>query len=257
MSTAAGIDGEMDDTNSEAWYREAFEESYAEIYGHRNEGEADAAIKLFELHVPVTGSVILDLACGAGRHMRALVDAGARPVGLDLSSPLLRKARLSGQNDLLRGDMRDLPFRSKVFDGAISMFTSFGYFRKRRDEIAVLSEVARCLRDGGWFVLDYMNSDLVRDSLRPLTRRQVGHLDVVERRHIDQSRDKVIKDVEIFAEGHRVKKYTEQVRLLTRNEISDMVAEAGMRAYLVLGDYSGGAFKVSRSPRLITFCSTA
>jgi SAM-dependent methyltransferase len=244
----------MSETDSGPWYKEAFTELYSEIYGHRDRREADEAIELLSRHVSVTGTLVLDLACGSGRHLGPLADAGARPVGLDLSSPLLRGARLSGQRDVLRGDMRALPFRSNVFGGAISMFTSFGYFTERQEEMSVLLEVARCLKERGWFVLDYMNSVLVRGSLKPLSRRKVGELDVVERRRLDSNGEKVIKEVEIFAEGRRLKEHTEVVRLLSRKEITDMLAEAGLSCYLVLGDYSGAPYMESISPRLITFC---
>jgi SAM-dependent methyltransferase len=254
--TGAGLtgSGSMGKTQSRPWYEDAFGKFYGELYCHRDRAEARATVDLLKSHVAIAGALVLDLACGAGRHMGALADAGATPIGLDLSSSLLREARLSGRQKLLRGDMRALPFRSGCFDGAISMFTSFGYFAERGDEIIVLKEVARCLKRKGWFVLDYMNSDLVRKSLKPLSRRQVRKLDVIERRRVDRGGEKVIKEVEVLEEGHRIWEHTEKVRLLSGDQILDMVLESGMRPYLVLGDYSGGPYVASTSPRFITFC---
>jgi SAM-dependent methyltransferase len=241
--------GKMEST---PWYREAFDELYTEIYGHRDEREAVAAVDLLKRHVSVAGSLVLDLACGAGRHMEALEAAGAKPVGLDLSASLLTEARRGGRSELIRGDMRALPFRTEVFDGAVSMFTSFGYFPERREEVAVLVEAARCLKAGGWFVLDYMNSNLVRSSLEPLTRRRAGRLDVVERRRLNAGRDRVIKKVEVFSGGRRMREFTEEVRLLSRGEMAEMMGGAGLRPRLVLGDYDGAPYVAADSPRLIT-----
>ena len=243
----------MGKMESVPWYREAFDELYGKIYGHRDKREAVAAVELLRRHVSIAGSLVLDLACGAGRHMEALAVAGAKPVGLDLSASLLMEASRSGRTELLRGDMRALPFGQEVFDGAVSMFTSFGYFPERREEVAVLVEVARCLKAKGWFVLDYMNSNIVRSSLEPLTRRKAGRHDVVERRRLNTDRDRVIKKVEVFSGGRLIREFTEEVRLLSRGEIAEMMGGAGLRPRLVLGDYDGAPFVAAASPRLITF----
>ena len=112
------------------WFRDWFGEEYLAIYPHRDEREAREAVDLYrEVASPEPGSRLLDLACGAGRHLRELRAAGLDATGLDLSLTLLRSARSSGAADpLVRGDMRQLPFSTGSFGGLTSFFTSFGYF---------------------------------------------------------------------------------------------------------------------------------
>ena len=73
--------------------------------------------------------------------------------GVDLSEPMLEEARarspnLPGTPLYVRWDARDLPFREQ-FDGAVSLFTSFGYFDDAEDDRRILRGVARALVPGG------------------------------------------------------------------------------------------------------------
>lgn len=65
--------------------------------------------------------LILDLACGDGRHTLRLSEAADYVVALDLSLNNLRKAAAKCQRKanvaFLRGSMFDLPFAGEVFDG--------------------------------------------------------------------------------------------------------------------------------------------
>src|ERR1039457_5789725 len=65
---------------------------------------------------------VLDLACGTGRHSIPLSQQGFSMVGLDVSANLLRIANMRGRGvQLVRGDMRFLPFKSEAFTAAVSM----------------------------------------------------------------------------------------------------------------------------------------
>jgi SAM-dependent methyltransferase len=243
----------MGEKHPSQWYREAFDEHYVDLYAHRDSSEAQRFVASLSEHAGLEGALVLDLACGGGRHLAALEGAGARAVGLDLSRALLRKAASAGHDLLVRGDMRALPFCGGSLDGVISMFTSFGYFPELEEERAVLDEIARCLKPGGWFVIDYMNQSLVRRSLKPESRRRVGHLEVLERRSIDDKGGRVVKEVVLTDRGHLVRGYTETVRLLGRGDLNVMIEGAGLEPRLCWGDYSGREYDEDASPRLIVF----
>jgi SAM-dependent methyltransferase len=101
-----------------AWYDAAFDDLYAEIYAHRDDAEAETAIGWLVRALPTVGvgelrgRRVLDLACGAGRHLRALAGQGAEPIGIDRSTALLARAKvgLPEEAALVAGDLRTLPF---------------------------------------------------------------------------------------------------------------------------------------------------
>ena len=97
-----------------AWYREAFGRHYLEVYAHRDDQSARREVAFAADALGLTpGDHVLDLACGAGRHSRALAAIGCRVAGMDLSPELLASAGAkAGGPEYVRGDMRSLPFSS-------------------------------------------------------------------------------------------------------------------------------------------------
>ncbi|MGD0996319.1 MAG: class I SAM-dependent methyltransferase [Candidatus Bathyarchaeia archaeon] len=72
--------------------------------------------------------LVLDLACGTGRHLIPLSKEGYNMVGLDISLNLLKIAKNRWSHiQLVRGDTRCLPFKAGAFSATVSMDTSFGY----------------------------------------------------------------------------------------------------------------------------------
>lgn len=113
----------------------------------------DRAVELLELDGP---SVVLDLGCGQGRTVAALIDAGHRAVGVDPSPTMVaqararnRKACADGRAEVLQGDGLVLPLPDRSVDHAITVHTV--YFMP--DPAAMFGEVARVLRPGGRFVV--------------------------------------------------------------------------------------------------------
>ncbi|CAN5223692.1 class I SAM-dependent methyltransferase [soil metagenome] len=100
-----------------------------------------------------SGSRILDVPCGQGRHAHPLTEAGYRVEGLDYSQHLIDKARARGTGPSLKytqGDMRKLPARwTGKFDAVLNLFTSFGFFADARDDAKTIGEFARVLKPGG------------------------------------------------------------------------------------------------------------
>ncbi len=99
---------------------------------------------------PLDGRRVLDLGCGKGRFARALVDRGARVVGLDVSEAMLAGADRAGL-DRVRASARRLPFRPSSFDAAIAVEVFEHLAPQAVDDVC--AEVQRVLRPGGTFVV--------------------------------------------------------------------------------------------------------
>jgi ubiquinone/menaquinone biosynthesis C-methylase UbiE len=103
---------------------------------------------------------ILDLACGTGRHLIPLSQQEFNMVGLDVSAKLLKIAKQRWREvQLVRGDMRFLPFKPQAFAAAISMDTSFGYLPSEHDDGVSLAELRRTLLQEGVLVVDVFNQE--------------------------------------------------------------------------------------------------
>ena len=131
------------------WFEEWFGEEYLHLYPHRNEVDAERAVALLCAVLPWRrGWRVLDVACGAGRHLAALERAGGVPFGFDLSGPLLRRAGEVTRRPLVRADMRALPYRAASMDLTVNLFTSFGYFAADEEHHDAIGQMLATLRPG-------------------------------------------------------------------------------------------------------------
>lgn len=197
---------------------------------------------------------VLDIACGAGRHLSALRGRGHAAYGIDLSRPLLASAGGRLAPVVVRGDMRRLPFRAGAFATALSMFTSLGYFRTPEEDAVVLAEAARVLKPGGAFVLDYLNAEWTRRHLVPEGERAAGPYRVHERRRIatgPDGLDRVEKTMVIEEGPGRAMTVREEVLLLDRADLTRLLEAAGFEVFDCLGDYDGSPFHPSDTPRAL------
>ena len=96
---------------------------------------------------PAPGERILDAGCGTGANLTRIVEAGAKPVGLDFSREMLRVARRRAPGvPLAQADLNQkLPIRPERFDGFLCSLVS-----EHLEHLHVLLEGAySVLRDGG------------------------------------------------------------------------------------------------------------
>ena len=135
----------------------------------------DRELAFFERHAPLPEyRRVLDVACGIGRHARALAEVGYDVVGIDNSEDVLAVARAGAPSGaaFALADMRGLsairPGDAERFDAVICLWQSFGNFPEpvNRD---VLAGMAGRLRPGGRLLLDVYN----RDALPALPSREV------------------------------------------------------------------------------------
>ena len=234
------------------WFEEWFGEDYLRIYQHRDESEAERAIDLIATHVPDREiQTVLDLACGAGRHSKALCERWWT-VGLDLSASLLRVARRDAPDaPYVRADMRELPFADESFDLVVNLFTSFGYFEDDREHARVLARVREAMKPRGTFVIDFLNASQVRRDLVPYDERVESGITIEQSRIISPDDRFVEKRIRLRERG---REYVERVRLLSAGDLERMLETAGFEVVHCFGDYTGANWS-ENSPRTILFAS--
>ncbi len=234
----------------ETWFASPF---YDVLYAHRDEAEAELFVKtlLCELPVP-TGARILDLACGKGRHARAFAKRNNKVVGIDLTERFIAEARKIAKKENLNlqcfvQDIRNFAFQEKfhlIFNG----FTSFGYFENPKDNEMILAKVYQHLLPKGFFVLDYLNSLQVKKNV-PNNKREIRqyneHTLIIEKEIRDNF---VYKTIRILnPKQNSEKKYTERVRLFSREELQEMLERYALKTTRIWGDYYGNDYSENSS----------
>jgi SAM-dependent methyltransferase len=152
--------------------------------------EIDGLLNIFDQYNVPKDGLILDMACGIGRHSIALAKHGYRVVGIDISSEYIEVANvLAKENGIenyctfIVGDIRDLGEILKDYENRfntiINMFTSLGYYEKETD-IFILEQARRLSSNGGILVIEIMNRDLVTQRLKKTWHEIPGELIYLE-----------------------------------------------------------------------------
>ncbi len=201
------------------------------------------------------GASILDCPCGHGRHSIELAKRGYSVVGQDLSGFFLNKAvqdakRLGVSVYFRKGDMRDLPFEER-FDVAVNLFTAFGYFETEEEDQEFLNAVAKGLKSGGKFFMDFINRDRIIKNWMPTNWQKLSNgLLVCQERTLDLVSSKEhCKSIHIYPDGTQ-KEVEHCLRLYTLRELILMCKRAGLHLLEVFGDFDGSEVSI-QSKRVI------
>jgi len=233
-----------------AWWESWFGEEYLELYPHRDLASARREVAFALKRLDPDPAPLLDLCCGSGRHALRFAERGLEPVGLDYSAPLLELARARNESlSLVRGDMRSLPFADGAFRSIVNFFTSFGYFLREADNVAVVIDIERVLAHGGKFLCDTFGRDHVLARLVPEESRSTGDRDYRIRRWWDGENLRVQKEIEV-RRGGSTETFRESVRAYTAEELTEMFRGAGLAVENLWGDFDGSPLAPD-SPRLI------
>jgi SAM-dependent methyltransferase len=239
----------LKDADLAEWFEGWFDEDYAMLYAHRDAEEARIAVgRALRVAPELAEGPVLDLACGAGRHLEILRRANPLAFGIDLSKPLLRMAPTPLRPWLLRGDMRHLPLRPDSLRGICLWFTPFGYFSDDENR-ALMMRLGALLQNSGVLVMDYLNADLVARTLIPEDTMERGGIHARISRFLEGPR--LVKHMKLTRlDTSEVREVTESVRLYDPTDLQEMAVRAGLRLRRVMGTYAGEAF-TEDSPRWI------
>lgn len=235
------------------WFQDWFNTPYYhQLYFERDEKEAENFIGRLLSHLgPAPESTILDVACGKGRHSLLLANLGHRVTGIDLSNNSISEARLLEKNNLefFVHDMRQ-PFRINYYDYAFNLFTSFGYFKTKREHDSAIRTIAQSMHINGTLVIDYLNVHYAEDHLVHQSDIEIDDYNFHITKWMDETHffKKIEVEHDSFDEPHV---FTEKVAKFSLGDFTDMLAYQGMQIREVFGDYNLGPYHIRKVPRMI------
>ncbi len=238
----------------QAWYKDWFNSPYYHLlYKQRDETEAKIFIEKLVTHLkPTSEAIMLDVACGKGRHSKVLAEMGFDVTGIDLSEASIAEAKQS-ETDCLhfyQHDMR-LPFRINYYDVAFNLFTSFGYFKTLREHHNAIRTIAQSIKSGGSFVIDYLNVAHAQSLLIPQQLVTAGGIQFQITKWQDELhfyKQIQVVDQKRFAHKHL---YTERVAKFGLGDFTEMLAYHHLQVQEVFGNYDLASYDIKKSPRLI------
>jgi 2-polyprenyl-3-methyl-5-hydroxy-6-metoxy-1,4-benzoquinol methylase len=240
-------------TENKPWFQDWFNSPYYhQLYFKRDREEATKFItKLIDYLKPGKESLMLDIACGRGRHSRILASMGFDVTGIDLAVESITEAKKHETENLhfFVHDMR-LPFWINYFDYAFNFFTSFGYFNTRREYDNSIRTIAQSIKPGGIFVLDYLNAHYAEDHLVHKSELQIDGVTYFITKWFDETH--FYK--KIIVEDESLKKpieHQEKVAKFSLGDFTEMLAYHKLQVQEVFGDYSFNSYHVKNSPRMV------
>jgi len=238
------------------WFERWFGDEYLIVYEHRNTDEAEREVETIRKVLDLRGEeLVLDLCCGSGRHGIPLARLGCGVIGLDYSDKLLAIAEASRPRDMkypmfVRADARSTVFGDGTFDVVLNLFTSFGYFEDN-ENVAFIRSIARLLKPGGRFYIDYLNPPRVLAGLVPESKKERNGITVIENRMFNGSTQRLEKTITLIRDGSP-QIFHESVHLYNCSEMLDMISGARLSIDGVIGSINGDAYDES-SERMILF----
>jgi SAM-dependent methyltransferase len=210
--------------------------------------EATAELKKVLALSKPRGRKVLDLCCGPGRCSIVLAKRGFSVTGVDRTKFLLdkarRKARRAGLGiEWVQQDMRDF-VRPESFDLALSMFTSFGYFDDKTEDVAVLGNVFQSLRPGGVLVMEMAGKECLARIFQPTTSQALPDgSQFVARHEIFDDWTRVRNEWILIRKG-RTKSFRFHHTVYSGQELKDRLNGVGFGEVRLYGDLEGREYGV-------------
>ena len=130
----------------------SFSDAWYETFGRPDDTVTAREVAFLLDVLPPPPATVLDVACGSGRHARALLERGYRVTGVELEPRVGVIARAAGVT-VHELDMRALRELEGTFDAVMCMWASFGWFDEATNA-DVFAQMAERTASNGALVLD-------------------------------------------------------------------------------------------------------
>ncbi|OGO20359.1 MAG: hypothetical protein A2Z14_12375 [Chloroflexi bacterium RBG_16_48_8] len=123
----------------------------------------------------------------------------------------------------------------EMFDGALMMFTSFGYFEDQDENLQVLLNVQESLKKGGKLVIDVMGKEVLARIFQERSWEEQDGVFFLQEHKISRDRS-WMENRRILLDGSDRYEYEVSHWLYSAAEISKLLEEAGFQSVMNFGD---------------------
>ena len=193
-----------------------------------------------------SGKAALDLCCGPGRCSIALAQLGFEVTGVDRTRYLLDQARAKARKakvkiEWVQADMRDF-VRAEAFDLTLSMFTSFGYFDDKREDVQVLGNILTSLKPGGVFLIEVMGKERLARIFQPTTSDVLPDgTQLVQRHEIFDDWTRIRNEWILIRKG-RAKSFKFHHTIYSGQELRSLMQQVGFTDVRLFGNLTGEVY---------------
>ncbi len=223
-----------------------WEDLYPFIFSEQRFAAATEEVEKALALTKPSGKVALDLCCGPGRCSIALAQNGFKVTGVDRTQYLLDKAHANARASKVKiewvhSDMRDFA-RTNAFDLILSMFTSFGYFDDKNEDIQVLRNIVTSLRPGGVCLIDVMGKERLARILQPTkSDRLPDGTKLIQQHEIFDDWTRV-RNEWILIRKDRAKTFTFHHTIYSGQELKDRMERVGFTEIMLFGNLDGDEY---------------
>jgi SAM-dependent methyltransferase len=243
----------MNVVSQREWYLDWFNSPfYHKLYFEKNEEQVSQFINILVRYLrPEHGALILDTACGRGRHSKMLSALGLDVTGIDISGKDIEMAKIA-ESSKLRFFIHDIrrPFWINYFHYAFNLFSRFGYFKTRREHDDTIRTICSSVRPGGHLIIDYLNVRYEEDHQVHNETRVIGSTVYDFYRWDDDTHfySKITITDPVLLQPFAV---TEKIAKLTLGDFTNMLKFQSVQVQEVFGNYDLSPYDLIKTPRLI------
>jgi SAM-dependent methyltransferase len=221
-------------------------EMYPFMFPEQRFAGAEKQVKKAVALAKPKGRSALDLCCGPGRCTIALAKKGFSATGVDKTKFLLDKARAKARAarvkiEWVQEDMRDF-LRPGAFALALNLFTSFGYFDNKQEDIMVLENILASLQPGGVCLIDVLGKERLAKILQsPITTILPDGAIWIDRHEVFDDWTRVRNDWLVIRNG-KTKNFKFHVNLYSGQELRERMERVGFTGVTLYGNLDGAEY---------------
>lgn len=240
-------------------FYEEFIEKYDKLISWKNRYNRESKFyqKLFSENRVKT---IFDCACGTGQHVIMFNKMGYSATGSDLSTAMVKKARINAKKYNTKTDFRVADFRKlsntvdNKFDAVICVGNSLSHLSSEKDVIKALKGMRDVIRSKGVVIIQQRNYDMLvrkRQRFMPITVGKDESFFYV----LDYYPNKIIFNVvNLENKTGRFNVFKSQYTPLKKGKLTKLIRKAGFRNIKFYGNYKFKKFDIRNDENLIAVC---